>query len=60
MSRRCEARSDRAVVGPDPHKPVELHRIQPSRPIRIVFWALRLYSAAMVVLVLIGFAHGLH
>ena len=60
MSRRHEIRSDQARMGSEPQKPVELPRIQPTRPIRIVFWVLRLYIAAMVALVIIGFARGLH
>lgn len=42
----------------DPHDPVPLKRVTPRRSIQIVFWGLRVYIALMVVLVIIGFFHG--
>ena len=46
--------------GAGPEAPVELRRIQPRGVIRVVFWGLRLYILVMVILVIIGFARGLH
>lgn len=45
------------VVDPQ-SQPVPLTRVTPRRSIRLVFWGLRIYIALMVVLVIIGFVHG--
>ncbi len=39
-------------------QPVELTRAKLKGWVRIVFWGLRLYIVAMIVLVAIGFARG--
>lgn len=41
-------------------EPVTLTRVTPNRRIQIVFWGLRAYIVVMVVLVIIGFARGMH
>ncbi|WP_181362923.1 hypothetical protein [Sulfoacidibacillus thermotolerans] len=39
-------------------QPVELTRAKVRGWVRAVFWGLRLYILIMIVLVIIGFAHG--
>ena len=41
-------------------QPIPLKKIVPKGSIRVVFWGLRIYIVAMLVLVIVGFAHGLH
>ncbi|MHB1506154.1 MAG: hypothetical protein ACYCO4_02175 [Sulfobacillus sp.] len=40
--------------------PVPLTRITMKGPVRIAFWALRVYILVMLILVAIGFTRGLH
>lgn len=40
--------------------PVPLTRVVPKGPVKIAFWALRIYILIMLVLVAIGFSRGLH
>jgi hypothetical protein len=58
QDRRSRVRPPAPDTGPE--APVELRRIQPRGVIRVVFWGLRLYILVMVILVIIGFARGLH
>ncbi len=39
---------------------VTLERITPKGSIRFIFWGLRIYIVAMLVLVIIGFSRGIH
>lgn len=53
-------RTLRVVEPVEIEPPVPLTRVAPSGIVRIVFWGLRVYILAMLILVGIGFARGLH
>ena len=56
-----EKNSERLMVVPTlGQAPVELTRVLPRGLVRWAFWGLRLYIAAMLVLVGIGFSRGMH
>ena len=58
MESKNEASQVRPVL--ESQRPVELIKIVPKGSIRVVFWGLRVYILLMVVLVVIGFARGMH
>ncbi|MGC8488452.1 MAG: hypothetical protein ACP5QO_09585 [Clostridia bacterium] len=60
MSNRNDERDALQIVPTESDGPVELHRVQPTRAIRVVFWGLRIYITVMMALVIFGFMHGLH